>query len=280
MSSLDRSANLQRRRRSPPTQRRRPEHAIAVSCVLVGDDSRVRHGSDCPAASRSRGRSLHASPAGLSPFAPYRGTPTRVASGDSKMNLPLRGIPVGEVDDGLRPPQHVRHLAGFVAWRRHRREGQRRSSVRDHRSTPSAPCTPTPVATPPNSCREAHAPSSFPPCRSPAMLCRPLPRTVHAIRRSATEIPGGTGATRCHTINVRGAMRIASRSGVVGRQRIGDLERALPTAVARRHVAVGRPCTGPHMPLVCSGQDRRPPPDARRSARRSGLSGRSRRRRA
>ncbi len=40
----------------------------------------------------------------------------------------------------------------------------------------------------------------------------------------------------------------------VGGQSIGDLEGTLPTEQRGDDVAVGRPGTGTHMPLVCGGQ--------------------------
>ena len=54
--------------------------------------------------------------------------------------------------------------------------------------------------------------------------------------------------------SVRGAIRMAIRPWVIGRQLVGDLLRPIPARMGRREVAVGQPRARPHMPLVGGGE--------------------------
>ena len=55
-------------------------------------------------------------------------------------------------------------------------------------------------------------------------------------------------------ISVRGAMRMAIRFGASAGSASATCERTLPTELRRSDIAVGRPRSRPHVPLVGGGQ--------------------------
>ena len=74
--------------------------------------------------------------------------------------------------------------------------------------------------------------------------------TAHAALRTVPRYRGGISAKMLPHISVRGAIRIASTIRRIGRQRIGHLERTLPTELRGGDVTVDRPPACPHVPLV------------------------------
>ena len=178
------------------------------------------------------------------------------------------GVAVGQVDDGLRPAQHLGHLAG-LSLRGDRREGQPDRQASDRRSTRPAPWFRRPAATPPAPGRASCAPPPARPCRWPATPCPRRPRTALAApRRRPPEMSTWTRKALPHS-RVRGGDAHRGAARVVGGQRVGDLARPLPTQPTPPR------CRGwsPTLRHACASRrrraDHRRPPDVRRSTRHS-----------
>ena len=239
------------RRSAAPPRSRASRHRRASSTpryrrdVDVADDHGVatRVGAACH---REAAVEVVAPPGTAQPPRATARDANATASGDPTKKVAFGRVAVGQVDDGLRPPQHVGHSPVSILAKTHAERtappssvGSPIDSIRALLRRPAA----TPRALGPDRC-----------ARSPARSCR-WPATPCPRRRCTTPATPRNRCRQCRMDPPSGAAQHGARGDahrcavrVIGGQCVGDPAGALPTQPRCGDVAVGRPRAGAHVP--------------------------------